>query len=353
MWEQFFSTRHRIFLTLGGLTLVPVLIVTIQAALTLPNTLSWPLLSTGLFFTFLISLLSFVISFHLEKIEENAKAPKIKKVELPPKREVQPESDLEGELVKLQEEAEEQKHLRIQLLDELNGSKQLFEEELRKKQVLIEEYQVTVSDQRAIIEKKQKLLEQNESKVQDLTYEIKTLLQLAETGSPIRFSEEPQKTIPTVKGSDSASNQLKRCLDLAIKLTGVQQFTNPSSRFKDLQVDSFALDQRRLFDSLQSEHSSPVLLYSQREKKLLFANEEVRQMLGWSPEKFVQHFPDLVQEGFEEWQKKSLQLTLGEQGDTPLVMRTKSGDESLVYCRLGCIPSGSFRGHVINILYKN
>ncbi len=353
MWEQFFSTRYRIFLSLGGLTLLPVLIVTTQAALTLPNTLSWPLLSTGLFFTFLISLLSFLIAFQLEKIEETPKKLKVKKVELPPKKE--DPKEFENELSRLQEEALEEKNLRIQMMDELNASKQLFEEELRQKQVMIEEYLKTITDQRGIIEKKQKLLEQNESKVQDLTYEIKTLLQLAETATFVKAPEEtrPKEVFKTVKGSDAASNQLKRCLDLAIKLNGVQQFTNPSSRFKDLHVDNFALDQRRLFDSLQSEHASPVLLFSQNEKKLTFANEEVRQMLGWSPEKFVQHFPDLVQEGYEEWQKKSLQLKSGEQDDVPLVMRTKSGLESLVYCRLGCIPTGTFKGHVINILYKN
>jgi PAS domain-containing protein len=352
MWDQFFSTRYHFFLTLFGLTFFPVLVVTIQAAITLPNTLSWPLLSTGLFLTFLTALLSFFITFQFEKKEEKEEVLKVKKMELVQKKEAPKEFEIE--CVRLEEEALEEKQLRIQIMEELNTSKQFYEEELRQKQVLIEEYQKTLNDQRAIIEKKQKLLEQNESKVHDLTYEIKTLLQLAETGSAIRFHEEPKaKELPKpIKGSDTASNQLKRCLDLAIKLNGVQQFTKDASRFKDLNVDSFALDQRRLFDSLQSEHGSPVLLFSQKERKLTFANDEVRQMLGWSPEKFVQHFKDLVQEGFEEWEAKSLSLKAGEQQDVPLVMRMKSGDESLIYSKLCSIPSGTFKGHVINILYK-
>lgn len=248
-----------------------------------------------------------------------------------------------------------------ELLQEFSASKSKLEAEINQKIILINEYQQTIADQRGVIEKKQKQLDQLETKVHDLTYEIKTLLQLAEkTTHPINSApaEISQKNIPaSVKSPiaapapESAQMQLKRCLNIAQKLTNTEQFNPQNSRFTSF--PNLALDQRRLFESLQSENNSAVFVYSQKEKKFLFANRQVQQLLGWSPDKFIQIFDDLIEDGKEEWRKSLYQLSPKENKDVRLVVKAKTGEDRFIHCHMGLISSGIFRNHVIGLLYPD
>lgn len=257
---------------------------------------------------------------------------------------------------------------------EFNTYKSSTEEELQRKTVLLLEYQETVNQQREVIKKRQDQIGEFETKVRDLNYEVKTLLQLAdydkdpipkqiespifiEKGSLYNYSpdQDDEESYPLqenhVKTSEEASTQLKRCIDIAQKITGANHLNNETSRFRDLSIDNFTLDLRRLFDNLRSENACTVVVYSQKENKLLFANNQAKSLLGWSIEKFVQNFQEIAKEGDLEWKKGLSQLSTLPESRMRLMMKTKTGQNLLVHCHLGVIPRGIFRNHVIGVLY--
>lgn len=98
----------------------------------------------------------------------------------------------------------------------------------------------TIAEQKSQIDKKQQQSGILETKVSDLTYEIKTLLKLAEshvssissTYTPSSPAEEPApQTTETIhpqdfqiKTTEEASQQLKKCIDIAQKMTGSHRF---------------------------------------------------------------------------------------------------------------------------------
>ncbi len=269
----------------------------------------------------------------------------------------------QAELELLREDKNHFHERKEELLEEFAQAKRTIEGQLFQKDILINEYQQTINDQRAVIEKKQKQLDQLESKASDLTYEIKTLLQLAETSptAPPPISEPhlshknaaplPPKKELTIRSLESARTQLKRCLNIAQKLTNSEHISGQGSRFPSF--PNLALDQRRLFENLQSENSSALFVYSQKDKKLLFANRQVQQLLGWNPDKFIQIFDDIIEDGLEEWKKSIYQITPKENKDVRLVLKAKTGEDLLIHCHMGLIPTGIFRNHVIGVLYPD
>ena len=258
---------------------------------------------------------------------------------------------------------------------EFNSYKASTEEELERKTVLLTEYQETINQQREVIKRKQDQIIEHETKIHDLNYEVKTLLQLAEYDKEASRSLEGKTVNETaatydiqpsqeeeadffpmldnqVKTPEEASAQLKRCVDIAQKITGATHFNNESSRFKDLPIDNFALDMRRLFDSLRSENVCTVVVYSQKENKILFANNQAKSLLGWSVDKFVQNFQEIIQEGDQEWRKGIGQLGTTSESRVRLLLKTKANQNLLVHCHLGIIPRGTFRNHIIGVLYR-
>lgn len=279
-------------------------------------------------------------------------------------------------LHKLENEKAQFEHRIEDIYHELNTNKSDSDEEIRRKGVLLSEYQETINQQRDVIKKKQEHITELESKVRDLNYEVKTLLQLAELGNKssstnkqkevnsnnsaqayqVDMFEEEEPALRTqnimIKGPEEASQQLKRCIDIAQKITGTNRFGNGNSRFKDIPIDNRALDLRRLFDNLRSENSGTVIVYSQRENKLLFANNQTTNLLGWSPEKFTNNFLEIIAEGNQEWKRGISTLSSTSDSKVRMVMKTKSGQDLLVHCHLGIIPTGAFRNHIIGVLYS-
>ena len=182
-------------------------------------------------------------------------------------------------------------------------------DEIKGKETLLEEYQQTIIDQRTVIEKKQQQIVTLEGEIRDLRYELKTLVDLSdrvieeqETLSPPQRPVEPSSKVVKIRPDkndaptalelglglasrtlEEAQQQLKRCIDIAQKLTGARHLAGDSSRFRDLSADGYALDFRRLCDSLGSEQSCAIILYSQKENKVLFVNNQVRCLLYTSP----------------------------------------------------------------------
>jgi hypothetical protein len=255
-----------------------------------------------------------------------------------------------------------------QLSSDLKLAQETSQEQQEHSRLLLHEHQQTINEQRDMLEKKQQHISQLEGQVRDLHYEIKTLMEVEERQSIIRFpaerfrqkeydfmpmpsEEEDLAPPPHVHCPDEASQQLKRCLDIAQKITGGQYMHNRPSRLKDLPVENTALEMRRLFDNLRSENQATILLYSPKDNKLLFVNNPIKSLLGWPPEKFVQQFQELQTDGGEAWKQAVSQLAFKNESQATLGLISKTGQHVTLNCQLGLIPTGSFRHFVLGVLY--
>jgi uncharacterized coiled-coil protein SlyX len=256
-----------------------------------------------------------------------------------------------------------------QTIELISAENKKLEEQLVHKERLREEVEQILAETRATSERRQQRINQLETKVRDLSYEIKTLLQLTDISEgdqtqqpktlheakapyytdtlmhPIKLGEQQVQT------EEDAIEQLKRCLNTAQKLTGSSHYSNSSSRLRGIPVDNFALDLRSLFDSLRSETSCAVLVYSPKEDKLLFANDQIKHLTGWSADKFIQNFDHIVQEGKDEWREGIGQLSSRAQSKVRLIVKSRSNEDTLIHGVLGAIPTGIFRNHIIVIMY--
>ncbi len=242
-----------------------------------------------------------------------------------------------------------------------------FQETLRQKESLLSEYQKTMSEQRMVIEKKQRYIGKLEAKVRDLMYEIRSLLQLEEPpASPLLTSPlievmdggNEKRSAPFLSPSQEVSSydlslQLQRYLQLAQNFTGADHFgtgSGKSARYLDLSFESYAIDLRRLFDRLRDETTGIIFVYSQTEGRFLFINNLVKNYLGWSADKFMKDFPQLIEAGYPDWSQALARLPASRESQLRLVLRSKSGEEILFQCFMGIVSQGPFLNHVIGIL---
>ncbi len=240
------------------------------------------------------------------------------------------------------------------------------EEQLKQKSLHMSTLQQTIENQRTEMEKHQEQIHLLDTKVHNLSYEIKTLLYLhdKEEGIP---EESPKTRIiamekvldkqtnllseSQVQTSHEATALLRRCIHMAQKFTGARYYGNELSRYRELSLPHYTIDQRRLFDSLRQETDGLIFVYSQQEQKLLFINNQSKILLGWSPEKMIEDFPNIIQEGAAEWKRALEVLISSPEHQMRLLMKTRNGPELLLHCQLGCIPIGLFRNYIIGILY--
>lgn len=283
---------------------------------------------------------------------------------------LQLELQSENQILKsLQAENELQETQCNALSNELNQIKESTEEKLEQNQIFLHEHQQTITEQRHVIEAKQQHIQQLEDKVRDLTYEIKTLLHLAEktqlndtpsysvkqdTFSKVALGEgallSPHGSDQPLEGESEASHQLRRCLDIAQKMTGASHYNRQTRA--ELSIEHYALDLRCLFESLRSENSCAVLVYSQKENKLIFGNNQIKSLLGWGSEKFIQNFPTIIEESVETWNNCLSQLAYKNECQAELNLKSKNGAAVPVICHLGVIPTGIFRSNILGVLYK-
>lgn len=226
------------------------------------------------------------------------------------------------------------------------------EQQIQHQTSLINEYQRTIAEQRLILEKKQHHIQKLESKVHDLTYEIRSLLQLE---GPTPVDPTPALTHdyaplprPTQTSYD-LSVQVQRFIEKAESQTGMEHLGGNAPRFLDLS-DSYMVDRRRLFDSFRDEGNGILFIFSLGEKKFLFVNQQVKLLLGWSPEKFMKEFPRLVVAGYPEWRKTILRITPKQEQQLPLVIQSKLGEPKEFTCAMGLVTKGPFTNHIIGIL---
>ena len=255
--------------------------------------------------------------------------------------------------------------------------------QLLQKQKLIEEYVGTLAKMRQEIDNRNQEIRTLEGTIADLSYEVKSLVQaaefkdlseIAETIPPAPeprvsnrnydrsvppppypselalFPDPPTRPLKTSAISDEAAAQLRRCVEIAQKMTGSSIF-GMNSRFGDSGMQPYALEERRFFDNLESENTRAILVYSQKENRLVFANQQIKEVLGVSAEKFVQEFSQVLSENAEEWRQGLQQLGQYPEASLKLSLKTKNGSDKPAQCVMSLIPSGIFKNHIIAVLY--
>ncbi|MFV0340106.1 MAG: hypothetical protein ACK5MA_05685 [Parachlamydiaceae bacterium] len=202
---------------------------------------------------------------------------------------------------------------------------------------------------------KQQMVEQLESQIHDLRYEIKTLLQLTEVDYSKFVMEQPVKKaelddeLPRVQGNvkreEEARILLRRCLDVA------QKITFPTRPMQASSGEVSALDLRRLTDAMKEESGALVLFYNPKEKKVLYASREAKPLLGYAPETLAHQFAEVAEEGLPFWEAAVGQLTSKPQSSLVLGLKTRAGEEIVFNVQLGAVASGGFKGYAVAVFY--
>lgn len=255
--------------------------------------------------------------------------------------------------------------------EDLADYKLFSDEQLKQKQLQLTTAQQVINTQKNESEKQLEHIHQLECKIQDLSYEIKTLLKLNDGVEEAKiinkgsqsFEEEAgyekkeKDKISQVKNdlkTDAAhclepNALLKKCVNMAQKLTGTNYYGSEGSRYREFPASYFAIDQKRLFESLRGESGALLVVYSQKEHKLIFANEMTKMLLGWSADKFINDFTKIIEDGIPEWKQTLQNISVTKEAEIRLLAKTNFGREVLLNCHLGVVPSGLFRGFVIGV----
>lgn len=362
------NSRYSIIWVIAFFYAFPLFLISGYSLSLSPLNQSWKLFSFGLFLSAIGSLCFYVLLYFCQK-------------EAPAALSVAPLVVDRSSLL-TEEHLEELRLLREALANKLDEVEQLkydherelthqkleieFQwktllEEHQEQTFLLESAQQAVTEQQNLIDKKHQMISQLETKVGDLNYEIKTLLHLGEDNSlpaeeePLLFpgeEEAPEEFLPSseklIHTTEEASLQLKRCINIAQKITRPQYGYTTSQL---LPMDNYALDMRHLFDNLRSETNSTILFFSPKEEKLLFANNQVKSLLGWNPEKMIQSFDDINQHTLGLWKNTIAQLSPGRELKINLMLKNRAGNEIEIKALVGMIPTGLFRQYIIAILY--
>lgn len=424
--QQRFDYRQAVYLTILAAYLLPVLIYSKHSIGLMPSAKSWGILSTGLVLSLFgsaalillvrnweVSLkgkLAAVVdrrvgtALHYQAVEMPTSSHILEEEKITPLHPKAGETDELSRLRQLLAESQKQHdHISDELRSSMHEARQLVaeketltqqlaelrhehdqfraesEEKLQQREGAAGGLQRTVMEQRSELESRQHLITKLENKVNDLTYEVKTLLQLGDMASaqdeiptaaadnvhPVidgfnqtaealdvdtLYETNPTSSDRNVRSPYDASLQLQHCIDLAQNLEGAAHLGAGSRRFGDLAVESRALDLRRLADKFRSEVSAPVLLFNPSDNHLLFASNQIQGIVGWSPEKLVKDFHQLLQDGRQDWDQAVSTLGQQEEVQVRLVIKTKSGQDVMTYCHLGMIRSGIFAQHVVGVL---
>lgn len=226
-------------------------------------------------------------------------------------------------------------------------------EQIDKKESILSEYRSTLKEQRKIIEKKQEEVNILQIRVNDLKYELNNVLKIKDVGEEEKeaiLESELSEDLEERSGlMDTIQDKLDRYVKMAVKLSGAHHL-NQDVRYTGLTLGSLIIDQRRLYDRLQNEEQETLLVFSREENRLVFVNNHVKELLGWSPERFLKDFSLLIQKGHTQWDDALEDVKLDHQKSIRLLMKTRTGEDQLTHCILKEVPDGVFKGYVLGIL---
>lgn len=228
--------------------------------------------------------------------------------------------------------------------------------QLEKREKALTECQLTIKEQRRIIEKKQEEINVLNMHQNDLKYEMENLLKIKKEETTLFNDDDQADELSNYESNHkpppyelSLSEKLQHYIDLAREMTQSNPFTKPRKGYR-FPLGTLVIDQRRLFDRLQNEESEVILVYSMDEQRLIFVNDHIKDLLGWNPDKFIKDFPFLVQKGLHQWHEAIDELKEGDQSEVRLLMKTFQGQNILTHCYLKIVPQGAFEKHILGIL---
>lgn len=360
--------------------LLPIIAWIYFSYLLTPISFSWQVTFSGIALSCLGGAL--LATFVASKLNKKMVTPVAKATlpvkETPPLIKQEPNKELLNSIEEHKKEIAELKKVPLLLKEEIENLKS-------SSQVLLEENEAlkkrlnTLSDEEAIklqnalhkIEElesenlqKEMAKDQLENQIHDLRYEIKTLLQLAEVDynrppshlkkmeqkvSPLSFNEIETTPISYQTGDvstlDEAKVLLQKCLQITNNLSGGYRSSALPPQ------DLYALDLRRLFDELKNESGALIVVYSQKQEKLLYASKESKTLLGISPEKLILDFDTLAEDKLSLWNLSVNKLKTENEVSLSLTLTTSKGEKKHLDALLGTVTSGSFRSVVIGVIF--
>jgi len=144
-------------------------------------------------------------------------------------------------------------------------------------------------------------------------------------------------------------DQLKKYIQTAVKIGHEGVLGGHGSKLLDLSFETFAVDLRRLYDQFRWETTDVIFIYSPQEERLLFINDEVRNLLGWPAEKVIQNFHSLLVQGANYWHTLLSSLAYSEVRQLEIVLKTREEKNLHVQAALGVVPSGAYQDFVLGL----
>jgi PAS domain-containing protein len=256
-----------------------------------------------------------------------------------------------------------------QIEDERNQVKKNLEDQIVQKETLLLQYQEAITAQHRML-KLQPDGADGAIAERDLMAEVK-----AASLSPDKPQESPQmdrvssiapaqknheeeikKTIiPHAQlynelfSEDDLQGQLRKYIERAVKLGHRGVLGGHASKLSDFAFDGFTIDLRRLFECFRWEDSGVIFIYSRQQDQLLFVNDEVKNLLGWSAEKVIVDFPSILVQGINYWRKLASSLSINEVRQLEILLKTRAGKNLRSMTVLGIVPSGTFQNLLIGI----
>lgn len=368
------------FLIIFLIYLLPIFGWVTYCYLYLPLAFSWivAILGMAILFTGSALLLTLVRSL---KDEMPELAPELATIKAPTAPLIKPEPQADESLKYKKEIAELQSALQNKNQEILSRGEQI--QSIGSENSLLKEKLAVLQEQQAVREdaahrkldeiqleshQRQQIIQQLENQILDLRYEIKTLLQLTEVDyshfgleSPKPLEQIPEE-LPVehdqkeeaplaerVTNIEDARRLLKRCIDIAQKMTGGYRSTSMNS----LSATPYAFDLRRLADALRLESGALIVLYSPKDERILYASREAKALLDVSPEKLSVNFDQILQESSVLWKGAMAQLLTKSESCLALTLNSKNGTQISLQALLGPIPTGIFRSLVLGIIYPD
>jgi hypothetical protein len=266
----------------------------------------------------------------------------------------------------IQQQMQRLKEILSHTENELNGAREENALLIEKLKTIQEEHAQKATEKiqridelKQQLEQKQQVTHQLENQIQDLRYEIKTLLQLTEDyasfendplHSPFLLEKDDQEEIFStgqVKNEEEARRLLSKCLNIAQKI-----HSNYQPSLKSISHDPYVYDLRRLKDALKSEEGAIILVYSPKEEKVLFANKAAKAFLGWGSDKFAKDFDEIVGADFLKWKAQISELIIKSEVSFLMECKNKRGDAAALRAMAATIPTGAFRSLVVAVLFN-
>lgn len=246
-----------------------------------------------------------------------------------------------------------------QIEEDRNNVKKSLEDQIQQKEALIVQYQETIASQRFLLAKHANEANEN-SQIKSSEDPVSSFFSDNQNAENIlntslnASNEEPTKKFfldaNQLQNDCLCENDWKALLEkytaIAVKLGSEGLLGGHARRLSDFSFESSAIDLRRLFEHFKWEKAATIFIYSAQEKKMVFVNEEIKNFLGCSPEKFILNFYSLLDESEDYWQSLISSLNYSEIKQADLAFKLR-GKKMNVCALMSLISSGLYQNLVI------